>query len=119
LRCVLQVIRFSVDRVFSVRIWLCVLGMLALSLGLAGCGATTPEAVEQTSPLARVSPLSTPTFSPTPVPAPTLTPVPAPTLTPTPLPGPTFTPTAEAVFTGAQWVVLHTNDNWGETEPCG
>ena len=36
-----------------------------------------------------------------------------PTETPTDTPEPTATPAP------LQLVVLHTNDNWGETEPCG
>jgi hypothetical protein len=79
--------------------------LLALSLLAAACGTVTPEAGMQTSPLAAASPLpgtaAAPTASPTAVPTATAIP------TATPLPAP------------AWLVVLHTNDNWGETEPCG
>jgi hypothetical protein len=39
------------------------------------------------------------------------------TSAPTVLPSPTAgaLPTASP----AAWIILHTNDNWGETEPCG
>lgn len=78
---------------------------LLMLLGLvAGCGGTTPEADSQLSPLAdsQTSPLApTRTLASTP----TLAPTPAPTATPPPAP--------------IQLTVLHTNDNWGETEPCG
>lgn len=85
--------------------------LLILGLVLVGCGTATPESDAQVSPepdaqfspLAHVSPLATAT------PFPTETPVPQPTFTPTPM----VTPAP------LQLVVLHTNDNWGETEPCG
>ena len=70
---------------------------LLMLLGLvAGCGGATPEADSQTSPL-----------------APTRTLAPTATLTPTPAPTATLPPAP------IQLTVLHTNDNWGETEPCG
>jgi hypothetical protein len=72
-----------------------VLCLLALSLPVLACGTGTPERDPHTSPLARSSPVPTST--------------PVPTQPPTPLP--TRAP--------LQLVVLHTNDNWGETEPCG
>jgi 2',3'-cyclic-nucleotide 2'-phosphodiesterase (5'-nucleotidase family) len=66
---------------------------LLIVLGLVvSCGGTTPEADSQVSPLAPASPLL-----PTVTMAPTATPAPAP----------------------IQLTILHTNDNWGETEPCG
>ena len=84
-------------------IWL--VGLLVLGLLLAGCGEPVvtgePESMLQTeaqlSPLVADSPLPTPT--------------PLPSDTPTPTPRPTPSP--------GQLVLLHTNDNWGETEPCG
>lgn len=85
--------------------------VLFLILGsiLAGCDSPTPTAQTDLmqSPLVADSPLPTPTAieAPTATLVPTFTPQPTPTLLPTPAPG--------------QIVVLHTNDNWGETEPCG
>ncbi len=90
--------------------WLVLVVLLA-----AGCGTATPGADIHTSPLVAtslsvaVSPLATATLAPTSTPLPT--PTPLPTSTPTPMPTPALSP--------IQLVVLHTNDNWGETEPCG
>ncbi|MBN1136764.1 MAG: hypothetical protein JXM73_09260 [Anaerolineae bacterium] len=75
-----------------------IVGLLILGLILAGCKTATPGAGLPTSTLAQSvlwSPLPSPTAVPTPTPVPTLTPAPI------------------------QLTVLHTNDNWGETEPCG
>lgn len=80
----------------STRFWLSVVCLLALGLVVTGCGSPTSGPDWQISPLAQVSPL------------------PAPTFTPTVLPTPTFAATKPM-----QLVVLHTNDNWGATEPCG
>lgn len=91
-----------------------VLVWLSLLL-LVGCGAEdTPEPGLQRSPLAtgeegggapvlptEVSPLPTPMASPSATPPATPTPPPPAAMAPLPL------------------LVLHTNDNWGETEPCG
>ena len=77
-------------------------GLLILSLLLAGCETATPGAEPPISTLAQ-SVLQSPLPSPTA--APTSTPEPPPTSEPTPAP--------------IQLTVLHTNDNWGETEPCG
>lgn len=66
--------------------------LLVVGSLLVGCGATTPDDGIEATSSAFDSPLTQ---------APTTTPVP--TATPTPL----------------RFVVLHTNDNWGETEPCG
>jgi hypothetical protein len=109
---------------FACSTWGLFLGVLVvLGLSLAACGTTpalpeeqlraTPEDPVQptvqsevsataqdevwVSPLTQYSPLPTPTLPPSPTPVPTLR--------PTPVPG--------------QLVLLHTNDNWGETEPCG
>jgi hypothetical protein len=72
--------------------------LLVLGTFVVSCGTVTPDAGLQSSLL------------PTKTPLPTLpTKTPPPTRTPTPI------PTREPV----QLVVLHTNDNWGETEPCG
>jgi 2',3'-cyclic-nucleotide 2'-phosphodiesterase (5'-nucleotidase family) len=83
------------------------LGMVAVLMFLslvAGCGGATPEADSQLSPVAdaQTSPL---------VPTRAL----APTVMLSPTPVPTATPPAAPV----QLTILHTNDNWGETEPCG
>lgn len=77
-------------------------GLLILSLILAGCESATPGESLPPSTVAQ-SVLQSPLASPTA--APTSTSEPAPTLAPTPVP--------------VQLTVLHTNDNWGETEPCG
>jgi hypothetical protein len=74
---------------------------LVLGLVVTGCGGVTPEADWQTSPLAQASP------------------TPAATLTPTSVPTPDPTATPAATPASGRVVVLHTNDNWGETEPCG
>ena len=83
--------------------------LLLLGLILAGCGDPTPatQADLLQSPLVADSPLPTATAPemPTATMVPTLTPQPSPTELPTLAPD--------------QLVVLHTNDNWGETEPCG
>jgi hypothetical protein len=83
--------------------------VLALVLVVSGCGTLTPEADVQTSPLTRHSPLPTAPLLPTTSPVPVFTPATAltPALIPEPAPGP------------GQLVVLHTNNNSGETEPCG
>jgi hypothetical protein len=72
-------------------------GLLALCLIAVGCATDTPEAASPISPIQPVSPVAT------------CTAVPISASVPTP------TPTAEPM----QMVILHTNDNWGETEPCG
>jgi len=66
--------------------------LLAIGLLLGGCITDSGHEL-QVSPLSQVSPLTVATLTPTPA------------STPTPAP--------------IQLVVLHTNDNWGETEPCG
>ena len=77
-------------------------GLLILGLILAGCETAAPGTSRPPSTLAQ-SVLQSPLASPTAVPAS------APEPTPTPIP--TQSPIRLAV--------LHTNDNWGETEPCG
>jgi hypothetical protein len=81
-----------------------VLLLLVPGLLAAGCAGNTPEAGLQLLPLATeqagsidLSPLPTAT-----------------TCLPTDTP-----PHATAGMSPMQLVVLHTNDNWGETEPCG
>lgn len=77
--------------------------LMVLGLLVAGCGPTpvpsgTVETGDsQTSPLSPASTLFVETKALTPTPVPVLTELPEP----------------------LQLVVLHTNDNWGETEPCG
>ena len=105
---------------------------LALSLLLVGCGWPTQQAGWQTSPLEPDCPVSpspvpitlpapsaTPLLAPTDLPAPSETLLPA--LTPWPVPSATPVPALFRALppTPGQWIVLHTNDNWGETEPCG
>jgi hypothetical protein len=75
--------------------WPC---LVVLSLLAAACATATPQPDVQNSPLVVASPLPSATLA-----APTATAM------------PTATPLPPAV----QLVVLHTNDNWGETEPCG
>ena len=82
--------------------WRVFLVLLLVAL-VSGCGTPAPEASPQVTSLVMDSPLSTPTSAPTATSVPTATP----TTTPAPAPSP------------MQLVVLHTNDNWGETEPCG
>ena len=77
-------------------------GLLILTLIAAGCGAATHEGGQPTSTLVQSV-----------LPSPTVPPTVAPTSTPEPTP--TSVPTAAPI----QLTVLHTNDNWGETEPCG
>jgi hypothetical protein len=92
------------------RFWPSLVCVLILSLGVAGCGVVTQEADWQTSPLetgGQTSPLA----EASPLPGPTSTPTPVPTQIPTATPQPTPV--------SSRLVVLHTNDNWGETEPCG
>jgi hypothetical protein len=87
----------------SARIILWITILMVLGWIVTGCGSTpSPTGTletgdSQTSPLSPVSPLLVETKAPTP------TPLPVPTVLPDPM----------------QLVVLHTNDNWGETEPCG
>jgi hypothetical protein len=73
--------------------------LLVLALALAACGEGALETDVQVSPLALDSPI---------LPDPSTLTV-EPTLVPTPTPAPVQ----------IELVVLHTNDNWGETEPCG
>ncbi len=83
-------------------------GPLILSLIVAGCGAATPGAEQPTLTLVQSvlpSPIASSKAAALPTVAPTSTPE------PTPTPAPTSAP--------IQLAVLHTNDNWGETEPCG
>jgi hypothetical protein len=97
----------------AIRCGVRLVGVLVVGLMVAGCGAVPPEATVQTSPLVDVpSPQAE-------VPAsPGATPLPVPAAT-------TVAPTEHAVATATllagatQLVILHTNDNWGETEPCG
>jgi hypothetical protein len=123
--------------------------LLALSLVVAGCGTVAPgptlSAVvpSQVSPVPRppseltpsavapsqVSPLPTPALQPSPSAfAPSqVSPLPTPVLQPSPSavvpsqvsPLPTPTPEPAAAPAPNQLLVLHTNDNWGATEPCG
>lgn len=91
-------------------------GLLILGIWIGACSPAMPEAwgptsqppalaaTPQPAEQAMLSPLA-PVTLPPPTRVPTLTPLPTATPRPTPRPG--------------QLVVLHTNDNWGETEPCG
>lgn len=82
--------------------------LLAL-LVLAGCGPMPSRPL----PLATVSPRSTDASTADIATSPLPTSEPAAGLSISPL------PTAGAERELLQLVVLHSNDNWGETEPCG
>ncbi len=81
--------------------------LLLLTLITVACSA--PETTSPTDTAAITSPTAPPTVT-APV---TDSPLPTPTKQPTATPPPSPTPPA------LQLVILHTNDNWGETEPCG
>jgi hypothetical protein len=102
----------------TVRSTLSLICLLALCLGVVGCEgqAASPEPDLQESPLTAFSPLPTATPNSTATPMPT-EPLPMPTATQVP----TVEPTAPLAtpLGSMELVVLHTNDNWGETEPCG
>ena len=72
---------------------------LVVSVGLISCAGGFPESGSQAQDSGQPIALLTATL--TPQPTPTLTA--APSATPMPL----------------ELLILHTNDNWGETEPCG
>jgi outer membrane biosynthesis protein TonB len=103
---------------------LVVLSMLLFALVLSGCGASTPEPQPQAAPTS-VAPTAPPAPTETlpavtPEPTDQVSPLPTPALGGTgPSPLPTPTPQSDASPSPIQLVVLHTNDNWGETEPCG
>ena len=82
-------------------LWL--LGLLALGLLVAGCGQAAVSGKPAREGV-RLSPLVADSPLPTPAPGHTPTAIPW-------TPWPTVSP--------GQLVLLHTNDNWGETEPCG
>ena len=90
-----------------------------MALLVAGCGpaaapplpsATVPAAGETEIPATATIPPATPTRS---LPIATVSPAPATDAATSPL------PTPGAAREALQLVVLHSNDNWGETEPCG
>ena len=69
--------------------------LLVMAMFLGSCATASTESELQGSPLAHDSPLSSPLATPTTSLAPT------------------------RVRAPLELTVLHTNDNWGETEPCG
>jgi len=71
--------------------------LAVLSVLVMGCSTASPSAGLQSSSLSAETSDAGPQLSPLSGPTPTPVPVPEP----------------------IQLVVLHTNDNWGETEPCG
>jgi hypothetical protein len=90
--------------------WL--VAVVALVLLLTGCGpGTSADDGLHTSPLGRHVSIPTSTLTPTISPTATSGAVPSPT--------PVLSATASPMLPPMQLVVLHTNDNWGETEPCG
>lgn len=80
--------------------------LLALGILVLSCSTVTPDA-------------GLSALLPSELPPPTLTPPPIPTSPPTLTPLPTLTLTPVLARDPIRLVVLHTNDNWGETEPCG
>jgi len=108
--------------------------LLALSVVVAGCGTATPGASPSATSLGQVTPSSIPASEPTSSTAARnqVSPLPTPALEPTssaaalsqvsPLPTPATEPTSAPqidAVAAIQLIVLHSNDNWGETEPCG
>lgn len=88
--------------------------MLTLAgLVVAGCGASLIPTAEEQSDDHQASPLS---------PLSTASPL-SPLSTASPLPMVTETPALASIPVSTaeplELIVLHTNDNWGETEPCG
>jgi hypothetical protein len=85
--------------------------LLALTLVVAGCGAATPQP----------DPAAVTELPQTAAPEPDLQDSPLTQSSPLPTPNlfPAQTPTPSVRVEPTQLVVLHTNDNWGETEPCG
>ena len=73
--------------------------LLVLAVGLTSCGGAGPESGAQASEPGTLVSL--------------------PTVTLTPEPTATFSQTSTATPELLDLLVLHTNDNWGETEPCG
>jgi hypothetical protein len=57
--------------------------------------------------------------SPTQTPAPTLVVLSPPTYTPAPLPVPVLQTDGAPKGTALALTIVHTNDTWGYTEPCG
>lgn len=91
------------ETALGLRAWAMFLLLLILSLLLAGCAETTSDAGQQLSPLATgLADGNSPAL---------------PTATPPPSVG--ASPLLTAGQSSSQLLVLHTNDNWGETEPCG
>jgi len=78
-------------------------------LVLAGCG----PAPSGSQPAASISPAPVTQIPPSAIPLPATTAAPGADLATSPL------PTHSAAREALELVVLHSNDNWGETEPCG
>jgi hypothetical protein len=78
----------------ELRVYKLLILWLATGMALASCGGAGPTAVITATPASSVAAT---------VPAPTETSVPTPV------------PPRDAI----DLIILHTNDNWGETEPCG
>jgi hypothetical protein len=96
------------DRIPSTRLFCRAVFLLLLSLAVADCGAATATDDWQRSPLGQASLPAVATdgvaLSATAMPTKVM---------------PTATPTTRPTPEPIRLVVLHTNDNWGETEPCG
>jgi hypothetical protein len=100
--------------------------LLALSLILGGCGSAGPgeePAVTLRGLTASPMPSQPPAPTPTPLapesPIPTSTPLPPQPPTPSPTTLSSESPIPTPAQESGQLIVLHTNDNWGETLPCG
>jgi hypothetical protein len=89
-------------RLRSLAVCLLIAGVL-----MGGCGSGSEQGHPPESPLPTAGVGGTAAALPTDVPTPTT----APTATTAPVP--------TAASSALQLVILHTNDNWGETEPCG
>ncbi len=100
--------------------WL--LGCVMALLLVAGCGAGASQIVS-TATLPADAVTQAPPFATSPAPesGPTRELASSPLPTPEPTAGEATSPlpTAGAAREPLQLVVLHSNDNWGETEPCG
>jgi hypothetical protein len=90
--------------------------LLALLL-VTGCGPETKQSLPMTGVTSALAPGAEAGVTPAPLPVasavPETTADPAADVATSPL------PTAGAGRSPLPLVVLHTNDNWGETEPCG
>jgi hypothetical protein len=85
--------------------------LLIGGLLLAACGGETPQ--PEARPTAEAQPTAGPGLQTSPLTTP------GEDVGLSVLPTPTATPSSTAGRSAIEVVLLHTNDNWGETEPCG